>query len=100
TIGIVIGIAALVTLALAAGYGWRGDADEQTETAPAKKAAEDEHEDEDESEEADPRGFVSLGWLYHFGYSIKTRLILLPSVLLELLPWRRRARVVALRRDP
>ena len=42
---------------------------------------------------------MSLGRLYHVGYSIKARLILLPSMLVGLL-LRRRARVVPLRRDP
>ena len=104
-VAIVIGIAAFVALALAAGFGWRRSADDEAEAAPAKparKAAKDaktEEYDEDEAEPAEKRSFVSLGWLYHFGYSVKARLVLLPSMLMGLL-LRRRARVVPLRRDP
>ena len=42
---------------------------------------------------------MSLGWLYHLGYSVKAHLVLLPSMLMGLIA-RRRARVVPLRRDP
>jgi DNA segregation ATPase FtsK/SpoIIIE, S-DNA-T family len=99
-IAIVLGIAALVTLALAAGFGLRRENDEEEiEEKPARKAAKQAVED-DEEEEREPRSFVSLGWLYHFLYSLKARLALLPVMLLDLLPWRRRPRVVALRHDP
>jgi S-DNA-T family DNA segregation ATPase FtsK/SpoIIIE len=99
TIAILIGIAAFAALALAAGFGWRRDAedDEEADEKPAKRVKAEEHEDE---EEAEPRSFVSLGWLYHFLYSVKARIALLPMMLLDLLPWRRRARVVSLRHDP
>src|SRR5215212_9354150 len=107
-IAIVIGIVAFVTLALAAGFGWR-KAEEDNEAAPekpvrkkAKKQASAEEEEEDAAPE--PRSFVSLGWLYHFLYSVKTRLLLLPYMLLvslrSLLPWNRRRRIVPLRHDP
>ncbi|MEJ0074108.1 MAG: DNA translocase FtsK 4TM domain-containing protein [Alphaproteobacteria bacterium] len=101
-IAIVLGIAALVTLALAAGFGLRReDAEkEEVEEKPARKAAKRNVEDEEDEEEREPRSFVSLGWLYHFLYSVKARLLLLPTMLLDLLPWRRRPRVVALRQDP
>ena len=95
-----IGVAAFAALALAAGFGWREveeDEDEEAEK-PArrkKKAAVAEAEDDEEEEEApEPRSFVSLGWLYHFGYSLKVRLALLPAMLIEflmrILHWRRR----------
>src|SRR5258705_3441292 len=99
SVAIVIGIAAFVALVLAAGFGWRRDADDEAEEAAkrAKKAAKED--DEDEEEPAERRSFVSLGRLYHVGYSIKARLALLPSMLIGLL-LRRHARVVPLRRDP
>jgi S-DNA-T family DNA segregation ATPase FtsK/SpoIIIE len=102
-IAIVAGIAALVMLMLAAGFGLRrkADEDEAEETPPKKSKAAKRVDDEDEDEEAaEPRSFVSLGWLYHFLYSVKARLLLLPLLLLDLLPWRRRHRVVPLRHDP
>jgi S-DNA-T family DNA segregation ATPase FtsK/SpoIIIE len=105
-IAIGIGIVALATLALGAGFGWRRQAedDEAVAEKPAKKSAKKEMQAEDDDEDAEPRGFVSLGWLYHFLYSLKARIALLPPLLLELLrsllPWRRRHRVVPLRHDP
>ena len=103
-IGIILGIAALTMLALAAGFGLRRDAadEEHVEEMPRRKAAkaQAEEEDHEQDEERERRSFVSLGWLYHFLYSVKTRLLLLPAMLLALLPWRRRPRVVALRQDP
>jgi S-DNA-T family DNA segregation ATPase FtsK/SpoIIIE len=97
TIAIMIGIAAFIALALAAGFGWRKAEDFDAE-APASKDAADADED------PEPRSFVSLGWLYHFGYSVKARIALLPTMLMEflgaMLPWRRRHRVVSLRHDP
>jgi S-DNA-T family DNA segregation ATPase FtsK/SpoIIIE len=100
-IGIATGIAALVTLLLAAGFGLRGKTDQdEVEEKPAKKAAKAEIDDTEEEDEGEPRGFVSLGRLYHFGYSIKARLALVPAMLLDMLPWRRRPRVVPLRHDP
>jgi hypothetical protein len=76
-----------VALVLAAGFGWRRDADDEAEEAPAKpakKAAKDDEEAEQDVEEpAERRSFVSLGRLYHFGYSIKARLVLLPSMLVR-----------------
>jgi S-DNA-T family DNA segregation ATPase FtsK/SpoIIIE len=99
-IAIVMGITAIATLAIAAGFGLRRDVDEDDrKKKPAKKAAKRRAEDADE-EEREPRSFVSLGWLYHFLYSVKARLALLPMMLLDLLPWRRRRRVVPLRHDP
>ena len=91
TVAIVIGIAAFVALALAAGFGWRRDADDEADEAPAKparKAAKEtkaEQHDDDEEEPAEKRSFVSLGWLYHLGYSVKAHLALLPSMLIGLL---------------
>jgi S-DNA-T family DNA segregation ATPase FtsK/SpoIIIE len=100
-IAIILGIAALVALALAAGFGLRREEDdEEVAEKPARKAAKRRVEDDEEEEEREPRSFVSLGWLYHFLYSVKARLLLLPTMLLNLLPWRRRPRVVALRHDP
>src|SRR5258705_2003029 len=100
SVAIVIGIAAFVALVLAAGFGWRRDADGEAEEAPAKPARKAAKEDdEDEEAPAERRSFVSLGRLYHVGYSIKARLVLLPSMLIGLL-LRRHARVVPLRRDP
>ncbi|TMI98255.1 MAG: cell division protein FtsK [Alphaproteobacteria bacterium] len=101
SLAIVIGIAAFATLALAAGFGWRRGGDEAAER-PARKArrAADREEDEDR----EPQGLVSLGRVYHFLYSVKARIALIPALLFELLrsllPWRRRHRVVPLRHDP
>ena len=95
TVAIVIGIAALAALAFAAGFGWRSDTveddEEEEAAAPAPSAAHAEDEDE-----AEPRSLVSLGWLYHFLYSLKTRALLALPLILSL---RRRQRVVPLR-DP
>jgi S-DNA-T family DNA segregation ATPase FtsK/SpoIIIE len=104
-ISIMLGIAAFAMLALAAGFGLRRDADdEEAEKKPKRKAAKqavkEAEEDEEDDVEREPRSFVSLGWLYHFLYSLKVRLLLLPSMLLAWLPWRRRPRVVTLRHDP
>ncbi len=103
-IAIVLGIAAVVMLALAAGFGLGREADEEkVEEKPKRKAAKAKAQEDDEEEEVgerEKRSFVSLGWLYHFVYSVKARLLLLPATLLALLPWRRRPRVVALRHDP
>ena len=109
-IAIVIGLAAFAALALAAGFGWRKvDEDEEIEEPVAKKPTKKEAKEARNDEEADepepePRSFVSLGWLYHFAYSLKARLALLPMMLMEMLgsilPWRRRPRVVPLRQDP
>jgi len=102
-IAVVLGIAAFAMLALAAGFGLRrGAEDEEVEEKPAKRAAKQQakEEDHEEEEQREKRSFVSLGWLYHFLYSLKARLLLLQQLLLQLLPWRRRPRVVALRHDP
>jgi DNA segregation ATPase FtsK/SpoIIIE, S-DNA-T family len=109
TIGILIGIAAVIALLLAAGFGWQQieENEQQDEARPKrkKKAAKVEQAQQEEAEEAEaeperePRSFVSLGWLYHFLYSLKTRLALLPSLLLGLI-LNRRNRVVPPRRDP
>ena len=102
-IAIMLGIAAVTTLALAAGFGLQreeGEETEEVEEKPARKAAKRDLEEDEEEEPREPRSFVSLGWLYHFLYSVKTRLLLLPLLLLNLLPWRRRPRVVTLRHDP
>ncbi len=115
-LGIVIGVTAMLTLALAAGFTW-GRAEEQEveeeEEAPKrrKKAAKakapaeeyEEEEEEEEEEEAESRGLVSLGWLYHFLYSVKARIALLPMMLFNLLLdmlRERRKRVIPLRHDP
>src|SRR2546421_1888706 len=101
TIAVVIGIAAFVTLLLAAGFGWHRNADEDAaDERPARKAK----SKVDEEDDREPRSFVSLGRLYHFVYNLKARIALLPLLLLELLrsmlPWRRRHRVIPLRHDP
>jgi S-DNA-T family DNA segregation ATPase FtsK/SpoIIIE len=88
-VAILIGVAAFAALALAAGFGWHdkveaGDQDEE----PVAKTV--------HAEDEEPRGLVSLGWLYHFLYSLKTRMLL---ALPRILPFRRQPRVVALR-DP
>jgi S-DNA-T family DNA segregation ATPase FtsK/SpoIIIE len=91
-IAVAIGLVAFVALALAAGFGWHRAAEEDDEAdRPARKQ---QAEDDGET-----RGLVSLGWLYHFLYSLKTRAALLPGMLMQVLPWRRQHRVVPLR-DP
>jgi S-DNA-T family DNA segregation ATPase FtsK/SpoIIIE len=115
-IAILIGTAALVALMLASGFGWHTDAAEaEDDEKPAPKKArqpvakqqpveEEEDEDDEGEEDGERRSFVSLGWLYHFAYSLKARIALLPLLLMHylvsLLPWRRRPRVVQLRHDP
>src|SRR5436305_311619 len=101
SIAVVIATAAFTTLALAAGFGWRRGEDEETSERPARKA---KRKTDDAEEDREPQGFVSLGRLYHFLYSVKARIALIPALLFELLrsmlPWRRRHRVVPLRHDP
>src|ERR1051325_7171024 len=101
-IAIVLGIAGLVMLALAAGFGLRSEPDEEAGEKPKRKAAKAEAEvdDDEEEERREKRTLVSLGWLYHFLYSLKARLFLLPTMLLALLPGPRRPRVVPLRQTP
>jgi S-DNA-T family DNA segregation ATPase FtsK/SpoIIIE len=109
TIAIVVGTATVVALFLAAGFGWQQveEEEEEEEARPKrkKKAAKVEQVEAEEAVEAEveperePRSFVSLGWLYHFLFSLKTRLLLLPSLLLGLI-LNRRNRIVPLRRDP
>jgi S-DNA-T family DNA segregation ATPase FtsK/SpoIIIE len=112
-VAVVIGMMALTAIALAAGFGWHGEIEEEVHKKPkrtrkpkaAKEAeAEAEPAEAEEQEEVEPRALVSLGWLYHGLYSLKAQLILLASALFnliaQLLPWRRRPRVVALRHDP
>jgi S-DNA-T family DNA segregation ATPase FtsK/SpoIIIE len=110
-VAVVIGMMALTAIALAAGFGWHGEIEEEVQKKPkrtrkpkAAKEAEAEPAEAEEQEEVEPRALVSLGWLYHGLYSLKAQLILLASALFnliaQLLPWRRRPRVVALRHDP
>src|ERR1043166_9162076 len=103
-VAIVIGIAAFVALALAAGFGWRETEDDEASEAPAKKTRKKKEQDvaaadETEDDEPERRSSAFVGRLYHLGYSIKAQVALLPSMLIGLL-LRRRARVVPLRRDP
>jgi S-DNA-T family DNA segregation ATPase FtsK/SpoIIIE len=101
SVAIVIGIAAFTALALAAGFGWRRKAEDEDVEAPVANKQAKDIADEDDEEDAEPRSFVSLGWLYHGLYSLRARLALLPTMLMEYLgSWRRRHRVVALRHDP
>jgi S-DNA-T family DNA segregation ATPase FtsK/SpoIIIE len=111
-VAVVIGMMALAAIALAAGFGWHDEVEQEVEKKPkrarkpkaAAKETEAEAAEPEEQEEAEPRGLVSLGWLYHALYSLKAQLMLLASLLVGLiaqwLPWRRRPRVVALRQDP
>jgi S-DNA-T family DNA segregation ATPase FtsK/SpoIIIE len=110
-VAILIGVAAFAALALAAGFGWRKideDAEEEVEAKPARKKSAKkvqpepvaEELDEDEPEEQERRSFVSLGLVYHALYSLKARIVMLFATLWEMLPWRRRPRVVPLHRDP
>jgi S-DNA-T family DNA segregation ATPase FtsK/SpoIIIE len=98
-IAIVIGVVAFVALAFAAGFGWRAGADDAEDEPEAKlvaRRAQAEDETDEEDEEHERRSLISLGWLYHFLYSVKTHALLaLPHVL----SLRRKPRVVPLR-DP
>ena len=58
---IVLGIAALIAFAGAAGIIWRD-------------AADDEDDDEEDTAEADEGGWISLGWLIHEVLSIRARI--------------------------
>jgi len=110
TIAIVIGTATCLVLFLAAGFGWHAAEADAEEAAPRRRRkpkaaieAAEEHPEEDaalDAEEApERRSFVSLGWIYHFGYALRARIALLPALLLALL-MRRERRVAALPRDP
>jgi S-DNA-T family DNA segregation ATPase FtsK/SpoIIIE len=59
---IVLGIAALIAFAGAAGIIWRDATDD------------DEEDEEERVEEADERGWISLGWLIHEVLSIRARI--------------------------
>ena len=67
---IVLGIAALVAFAGAAGWVWRGSADEKEE----READDDEA---DEEEEGDDGAWISLGRVMHAVLSFRTRLALM-----------------------
>jgi len=112
-VAVVIGMMALAAIALAAGFGWHDEIEQEVEKKPkrarkpkaaAAKEAEAEPAEPEDQEEPEPRALVSLGWLYHGLYSLKAQLMLLASALFnliaQLLPWRRRPRVVALRHEP
>jgi DNA segregation ATPase FtsK/SpoIIIE, S-DNA-T family len=89
-VALFIGVVAFAALMLAAGFGWHAKTDEEAE----EPAAKERHIEDDE--DAEPRGLVSLGWLYHLLYTLKTRMLL---ALPQILPWRRQPRIVPLR-DP
>ena len=95
-VALFIGAVAFAALAFAAGFGWHvkdGETDEEAEEPVAK--AKEEH-DEDEQEIEERRSLVSLGWLYHLLYTLKTRMLL---AIPQIFAWRRQPRVVPLR-DP
>jgi S-DNA-T family DNA segregation ATPase FtsK/SpoIIIE len=77
---IVLGVAALVTFAIAAGLVWHGDEEEADEEEDEE---EDEDEDEDEEEgtvedeDGDDRAWISLGFLAHELLSLRARIALL-----------------------
>jgi S-DNA-T family DNA segregation ATPase FtsK/SpoIIIE len=67
--GIVLGVAALVVFAGAAGFAWRGSA--------AEEDADDDEASGDESDEEDDGVWISLGRLMHAVLSFRTRLVLM-----------------------
>jgi S-DNA-T family DNA segregation ATPase FtsK/SpoIIIE len=69
----VLGIAALVAFAGAAGIIWRDATDEEHEEndKPQRRAA---TKDEDEDEDEDEGAWISLGWLFHAALSLRARL--------------------------
>jgi S-DNA-T family DNA segregation ATPase FtsK/SpoIIIE len=68
----VLGIAALIAFAGAAGIIWRDASDEEDDAPPQRRAkTEDEEEDVDEDEGA----WISLGWLFHAALSLRARFV-------------------------
>src|SRR5271170_4685519 len=67
---IVLGVAALVAFASAAGLAWRGPAD-------GKDAHDSDEDDDEESDEEDDGAWISLGRLMHAVLSFRTRLALM-----------------------
>jgi S-DNA-T family DNA segregation ATPase FtsK/SpoIIIE len=72
-IGVVLGVATLVTFAGAAGLLWRGSADEEEEV---EEDSDDEPDTEDDVE-GKAGGWLSLGGLMHAVLSFRTRLALM-----------------------
>ncbi len=70
---IVLGVAALVTFAGAAGLMWRGSAGDED----ARDRADDEHDDDEESDGEDDGAWISLGRLMHAVLSFRTRIALM-----------------------
>src|SRR3984957_15166299 len=62
---IVLGIAALVAFAGAAGMIWRGATDDEDDEPQRREGADDE----------DEGGWISLGWLFHAALSLRARLV-------------------------
>ncbi|MGA8613344.1 MAG: DNA translocase FtsK 4TM domain-containing protein [Xanthobacteraceae bacterium] len=70
TTAFVLGIAALIAFAGAAGIIWRDATDEEDDAPPQRRAkTEDEEEDEDEG------AWISLGWLFHAALSLRARFV-------------------------
>jgi S-DNA-T family DNA segregation ATPase FtsK/SpoIIIE len=90
-VALAIGAIAFGALAFAAGFGWHAKIDAH-EDEPEQPAAKKEHAEDEE--DAEPRSLVSLGWLYHLLYTLKTRALL---ALPQILPFRRKPRIVPLR---
>jgi DNA segregation ATPase FtsK/SpoIIIE, S-DNA-T family len=84
TASIVLGIAALIAFAVAAGIVWHGAAekeDEEEEADDEEEAEDDEEEAEEdekaENEDEDERAWISLGFLVHELLSLRARIALL-----------------------
>jgi DNA segregation ATPase FtsK/SpoIIIE, S-DNA-T family len=79
TASIMLGLAALVAFATAAGIIWRSPVDEADEEDEEEEEEEDEEEadEEEEDEDEDERAWISLGFIAHELLSLRARLALL-----------------------
>jgi DNA segregation ATPase FtsK/SpoIIIE, S-DNA-T family len=73
TVLVVLGIAALVAFAVAAGIVWRGAVEEADEEDDEEDDEADEKAAKDAEEDADERAWISLGFLAHELLSLRAR---------------------------
>jgi DNA segregation ATPase FtsK/SpoIIIE, S-DNA-T family len=81
TASILLGVAALIAFAVAAGLVWHGAAEEEDEEADEEEEEDDEEEEAEdekaEDEDDDERAWISLGFIAHELLSLRARIALL-----------------------
>jgi len=71
---ILLGIAALVAFAIAAGIVWRRADDETDADDEEEEESDEDDEEEQEQEDTEQGGWISLGWMTHALLSLRSRL--------------------------